>query len=103
MGLSRSTHVRLTGSPRRAWPTCVDTEVLTAEHAAAVSKWYFDKKDHRLLGAEVNPVRDEDPCELYFHDFKAVDGRLLPHRIEIRYGNGRFGVLTIRKYQLAQA
>jgi S1-C subfamily serine protease len=81
----------------------VDTEVVTTEHAAAVAKWYFDKKDYRLLGAEVTSVRDEDPCELYFHDFKSVDGRLLPHRIEIRYGNGRFGVLTIRKFQLAQS
>ncbi len=79
----------------------VDTEVLNTEHAAAIAKWYFDKKDHRLLGAEISPVRDEDPCELYFHDFKPVDGRLLPHRIEIRYGNGRFGILTIQKYQLA--
>jgi S1-C subfamily serine protease len=94
----------LTGSPPKSLADLrVDTEILTTEHAAAVGKWYFDKKDHRLLGAEVNPVRDEDPCELYFHDFKAVDGRLLPHRIEIRYGNGRFGILTIRKYQLAQA
>ena len=92
----------LTGpAPRSLADLRVDTEVLVTEHAAAVAKWYFDKKDSRLLGAEVNPVRDEDPCELYFDDFKPVDGRLMPHRIEIRYGNGRFGVLTIRKYQLA--
>jgi serine protease Do len=89
--------------PRSLADLRVDTEVLNTEHAAAVAKWYFDKKDYRLLGAEVNPVRDEDPCELYFHDFKPVDGRLLPHRIEIRYGNGRFGVLTIRSYKLASA
>jgi S1-C subfamily serine protease len=94
----------LTGPlPRALADLRVDTEVLATEHAAATAKWFFDLKDHRLLGAEVVPVREEDPCELYFHDFKPVDGRLLPHRIEIRYGNNRFGVLTIKKYRLASA
>jgi serine protease Do len=90
-------------APRSLADLRVDTEVLTTEHAAATAKWFFDKKDQRLLGAEINPVRDEDPCELYFHDFKPVDGRLLPHRIEIRYGNNRFGILTIKNYRLASA
>ena len=79
----------------------VDTEVLRTEHAAATGKWFFSQKDQRLLGAEITVIRDEDPCELYFSDYKKVDGRELPHRIEVRYGNGFYGVFAIKSYQLA--
>src|SRR5207248_5565151 len=81
----------------------VDTEVLRTEHAATPAKWYFSPKDQTLLGAEISVVRDDDPCEMHFSDYKAVNGRQLPHRIEVRYSNGRFGVLKIKSYQFAAA
>jgi hypothetical protein len=81
----------------------IDTEVLNAEHAATPAKWFFSPKDQTLLGGEVYVVKDDDPCELYFSDYKKVAGGELPHRIEVRYGNGRFGALTIKRYQLAAA
>ena len=64
-------------------------------------KWFFSQKDQNLVGAEITVIRDEDPCELYFSDYKKVDGRELPHRIEVRYGNGSYGVFVIKSYQLA--
>jgi S1-C subfamily serine protease len=79
----------------------VDAEVLTTEHAAIPAKWYFARPDQTLLGAEVTVVKEEDPCELSFSDYQAVGGKALPHRIEVRHGNGRFGVLWIKSYQLA--
>jgi S1-C subfamily serine protease len=81
----------------------VDTEVLRTEHAAAPAKWFFSQKDQALLGAEISVVNDDDPCELYFFDYRKVDGRDLPERIEVRHGNDRFGTLTIRRYQLSTA
>ena len=45
---------------------------------------------------------DRDPCEVYFYDYKDVDGRKLPHRIEVRYGDKRYAVLTVDKYTLAK-
>jgi hypothetical protein len=30
-----------------------------------------------------------------------MDGRQLPHRIEVRYGNDSYGVLTVKAYKLA--
>jgi S1-C subfamily serine protease len=81
----------------------IDTEVLNTEHAATPAKWFFSPKDQTLLGGEVYVVKDDDPCELYFSDYKKVDSGELPHRIEVRYGNGRFGALTIKRYQLAAA
>jgi S1-C subfamily serine protease len=84
----------------------VDTEVIQTEHAATPCKWYFSRPDAALLGGEIVIVPDEDPCELYFSDYRSVDGLMLPHRVEVRFGNNRpdndrFGVLRITSYQLA--
>jgi hypothetical protein len=63
--------------------------------------WYFSQKDQQLLGYEVHFGPQEEPCQVYLADYRSVDGRMLPHRIEIRNGNERYGVLTISRYQLA--
>jgi serine protease Do len=81
----------------------VDTEVLTTEHAAIPAKWYFAGPEKTLLGGEITVVKDEDPCELYFTDYRPVEGKPLPHRVEVHYGNGTFGILRIKTYQLAAA
>ncbi len=80
----------------------VDCEVLRTKHGAFEAKWYFSLKDHRLLGAESWTAKEEDPCELYFGDYRPEDGRLLPHRIEVRNGDKRYAVLTVTTYQLAK-
>ena len=79
----------------------VDTEVLRTENAGVPAKWYFSKTDQKLLGFEVFPENNADPCEMYLSDYKAVDGRQLPHRIEVRFGDNRFAVLNIKSYKLA--
>jgi S1-C subfamily serine protease len=76
----------------------VDTDVLNTEHAAVASKWFFAAADGKLLGGEVTIAKEDDPCEVYFSDYRAVDGRQLPHRIEVHYGNEAFGVVTIKGY-----
>lgn len=81
----------------------VDTEVLHTGHEATTAKWYFSLKDQTLLGFEVWLKKEEDPCEVYLSDYKLVDGRNLPHRLEVRHGNDQFGVFTIKSYQLAAA
>jgi S1-C subfamily serine protease len=78
----------------------VDCEVLATEHAAVPAKWYFSQKDHTLLGFEVTVDSSEDPCEVYLSDYKPVEGRMLPHRIEVRHGDRKFGVYTVKNYQL---
>jgi S1-C subfamily serine protease len=81
----------------------IDTEVLRTEHAAIPAKWHFSPENHSLLGFEVSVDADEDPCEVYLSDYRPADGRMLPHRIEVRYGNGVFGTFTVKSYQLAAA
>lgn len=80
----------------------VDTEVLWTEHAAVTCKWYFSREDQRLLGCDVWVAEDDipDPCEIYFHDYQPVDGRQMPHTIEVRHSDKRFAVLKITGYKL---
>jgi hypothetical protein len=76
----------------------VDCEVVRTKHGAGEGKWYFDRKDGRMLGFEVFLAKDEDPCEVYLSDYKAVDGRQLPHRLEVRHGDKRYAVFSIKSY-----
>jgi hypothetical protein len=78
----------------------VDAEVLRTEHAAVPAKWYFSTKDQSLLGFEVFPVPDDDPCEVYLSDYKSVDGRQVPHRIEVRRGYEPYAVYTVTSVKL---
>jgi S1-C subfamily serine protease len=79
----------------------VDAEVLIAGHAAFLTKWYFSVKDQTLLGFEVRTSEGEDPCEVYLSDYKPVSGRMLPQRMDVRYGNDHYGTFTLKQYQLA--
>jgi hypothetical protein len=81
----------------------VDTEVLLTEEADIPIKWYFSRDDQTLLGFEVWIEQGDDPCEVYLSDYKVVDGRKLPHRFEVRYGNDRFATFTVKEYKLAKA
>jgi S1-C subfamily serine protease len=87
--------------PERLGDLRVDAEVLHTEHAAVHGKWYFARTDQKLLGFEVTVAKDEDPCEVYLADYRPVDSRQLPHRIEVRTGNDTYGVLTVKSYSLA--
>jgi S1-C subfamily serine protease len=76
-----------------------DTEVIRTELSGVPAKWYFNTKDHTLLGLEVLPDADEDPCELYFNDYREVNGRSLPHKIEVRYADKQFALLDISDWK----
>jgi serine protease Do len=80
----------------------VDCDVLRTNHAAVECKWYFSKADHTLIGCEAHITRDDDPCEVYFSDYKPVDGRMLPHRLDIRYGDKKYGHLIVTQYTLGK-
>jgi len=81
----------------------VDCDVIKATHIDAVSKFYFDRKDGKLIGLEMSLARDEDPCEVYFSDYRPVNGRQFPHRFEVRRGMDRFAVLTVQQATLGSA
>jgi S1-C subfamily serine protease len=79
----------------------VDAEVLITEHADVEGRWFFSPKDYSLLGFEVTVERHDDPCEVFFYDYKPVDGRSFPHRFEVRYGGKRFAIFQVKSAKLA--
>jgi S1-C subfamily serine protease len=78
-----------------------DTEVIATEHAAVPAKWYFAPRESTLVGFEIYPLADEDPCEVYLSDYRQVNGHLLPHEIRIRHGDEWFGTMVIDNWQLS--
>src|SRR5262249_7098518 len=93
-----------TSRPDSLAKLAVDAEVILTEHAAVKTKWYFSRKDGRLLGFESSLRREDDPCEGYLDDYRKVDdqGRMLPHRIEVRHGDSNFATLMIKKWDLGK-
>jgi serine protease Do len=77
-----------------------DVEVLRTELTGVPAKWYFSPKDQTLLGLELTPDPDEDPCEIYFSDFRKVDGRLLPYKIEVRHADKQFAFLEVSDWKM---
>jgi S1-C subfamily serine protease len=75
-----------------------DAEVIRTELTGVPAKWYFGK-DATLLGFELTTDRDEDPCEVYFSDYRSVDGRSLPHKIEVRYGDKQYALLEVTEWK----
>jgi S1-C subfamily serine protease len=77
-------------------------EILHTKFARYTATWYFDVNDHKLLGCEVRvDEENQDPCEVYFSDYRPVEGRQLPHQIQVRYGAGTYGTITLSNIKLA--
>ena len=77
-------------------------EVLNTSAGIFKAKWFFAKDDAKLLGFELRQQDlNEDPCEVYFSDYKAVDGRQLPHRIQVYYRDVHYGTFTVTSYKFA--
>jgi serine protease Do len=78
-----------------------DAEVLVTRHGPFMTKWYFSPVDGTLLAMETKLKEDEDPCEVYFSDYRPAAGHLLPHRMAVLYGDLHYGTFLIRSYNLA--
>jgi len=73
-------------------------DVLVGTYGGADSRFYFDPADGRLLALEMYPEDNVDPCELYFLDYHDAEGRLLPGRIEARFGDAVFAVFPLDEF-----
>ncbi len=52
---------------------------------------------------EMFPDDDADPCEVYLSEYHEVDGRMLPGKIEVRYGDGIYQVFSCKQYKFEPA
>jgi hypothetical protein len=78
-------------------------DVLVAIGNGVQTLFYCDPADGTLVAMEMNPDDDADPCEVYFSDYRADHGRLLPHHMEVHSGNSMFGVFTLTDFDLQKA
>jgi serine protease Do len=75
------------------------TDVLVGVHKGVECRFYFDTAEGHLLALEMFPQEETDPCEVYFSEYHDVDGRQLPGRMEVRYGDEVFGIFTINNFR----
>ena len=58
-------------------------------------------KDHGVLDAvEMFPTDDADPCVLLFDNYAEVEGRSLPHKIDVRHGEALYGRFQFDQFKL---
>ncbi|MEI7685472.1 MAG: trypsin-like peptidase domain-containing protein [Planctomycetota bacterium] len=80
-----------------------DAEVLITRHGPYTTKWFFSPTDHTLVAMETRMKEHEDPCEIYFSEYRPEAGRMLPHRIAVKYADLHYGTFDIRSYNLPAA
>ena len=61
----------------------------------------FDPANGQLAILEMIADPTDDGCELRFTDYRDVNGRQVPHRIEIRHGDDLFGQIQWNQIELA--
>ena len=74
-------------------------DVLVGSHKGVDCRFYFDPADGRLLALEMFPDEESDPCEVYFFDYRQTDGRRLPGKMVVRFGDEAFATLRIEGFK----
>lgn len=78
-------------------------DVLVGTHQVVETRFLFGEPGTQLVALEMFTDVDVDPCELYFSDFREVDGQTLPHVIEVRHGERVFATLKLDQIDLPEA
>jgi hypothetical protein len=78
-------------------------DVLVGIHAGVESRFFFDPSEGLLLAMEMFTEEHADPCEIYFHDYREVQGRQLPGRMEVRWGDDPFAVFRLNAWDFQEA
>jgi hypothetical protein len=78
-------------------------DCLVGIHGGVETRFYFDPAEGDLVGVEMQAAEGEDPCEIYYSDFRQVDGRRLPFHWVVRHGDEQFTELKITQYDLGGA
>jgi S1-C subfamily serine protease len=73
-------------------------DVLVGVNDVVETHFYADSTSGALVGLEMYPDSGVDPCELYFRDYRSIDGRQVPFELEIRYGDTVYGVWRLESF-----
>jgi serine protease Do len=78
-------------------------DVLIGTYGGVETRFMVDPGDGELREVEMWPDDDTDPCELYFADYHELDGRMLPGRFEVHFGDGIYQVFACKEFQFEPA
>jgi hypothetical protein len=77
-------------------------DMLTGKFGVVECGFLVDSTSGHLLAVELYLHQDADPCELHFADYRAVDGREVPGRMLVRYGDNLYGLFTFADVTLKE-
>jgi S1-C subfamily serine protease len=77
-------------------------DMLTGKFGGVECAFLVDSTSGHLLVVEFYLHQDDDPCELHFADYRAVDGREVPGRMFVRYGDNLYGLFTFADITLKE-
>ena len=60
----------------------------------------LDSVDDRLQAIEMLPEEAVDPCVVLFSDYRQVNDRLLPGRMEVRHGDQLYAEFPLERFEL---
>jgi hypothetical protein len=78
-------------------------DVLAADHGDIECRFYFDPANGELALVEMTPEINTDPCEIYLGDYREIDGRAFPGRMEVRHGEDYRQVFDIKQFTFMPA
>ena len=73
-------------------------DVLAGIHGGVQCRYFFDPAEGLLLAIEMFPEEGVDPCEVYFLDYRELEGRWLPGRLEVRFGDEQYATLQLAAF-----
>jgi S1-C subfamily serine protease len=77
-------------------------DVLVATHNVVEARFLFDPETGRLIGLEMFPDDQVDPCEVSFDDYRPVDGRQVPHTLLVRHGDAVYAQVQLESMVLSK-
>ena len=73
--------------------------MLVGSHQGVDCRFYFDPAEGQMLAMELFPDENADPCEIYFTDYRLIDGRMLPGRMSVRFGDDPYAAFEIQGFK----
>jgi len=70
-------------------------DVVVGIYGGIESNFYFHPTEGWLLGIETFAEIEQDPAEIYFDEFREVEGRFVPHRWQVKHGEATYLELSV--------
>jgi hypothetical protein len=78
-------------------------DVLAASYGGLDCRFYFDPSKGDLVAIDMFTTADADPCEVYFSNYREVEGRWLPAQMDVRIGEDRYALFQVNEIKFEKA